>query len=272
MLHLRDTDGITEVALARTLFGRPMRIASAFLIDGLLVDCGPPAVERELMQWAARASIEQLFVTHHHEDHAGNAAALARVLGERARTTPATVPLVAAPAPIHLYRRVIWGSPTPATLMPVEGTLATAHHRFAILPTPGHSFDHACLHEPERAWVFTGDLYIHERVRYLRADEDLVALARSLRRVAALSPRLLACAHAGFVAEPVRAIERKLGFWRELAIRAQRLAKEGLSAAAVSRRVLGREGLLTYVTAGHFSKVNLARALLAIDCDELTLS
>jgi hypothetical protein len=60
------------------------------------------------------------------------------------------------------------------------------------------------------------DLFIHERVRYLRVDEDARETLASLRRMQTLQPRLLICAHAGLVEDACGAIARKINLIRAL--------------------------------------------------------
>src|SRR5690625_6674953 len=36
--------------------------------------------------------------------------------------------------------------------------LETAHHQFIPIHTPGHTNDHVVLYEPNKKWLFTGDL------------------------------------------------------------------------------------------------------------------
>lgn len=142
--------------------------------------------------------------------------------------------------------------------------VSTARHRFEVIPTPGHSDDHVCFFEPHQRWLFSGDLFIHERARYLRVDEDVHQILASLRRVLALRPSLLACSHAGFIEDGYAAIERKIAYWETLLMQARALREAGLSVPQVTERLLGPEGLATRVSRGHFSKQNLVRSLLNV--------
>ena len=138
----------------------------------------------------------------------------------------------------------------------------TAHHHFQVIPTPGHCPDHVCFYEPEQGWLFSGDLFIHERAHYLRRDEDLDELMKSLQHVLALRPKLLVCSHTGVIEDACGAIERKIAYWEQLRIQAQTLRRSGLSVHEVTDHLLGGEGWMTRVSGGHMSKINLVRALL----------
>lgn len=144
----------------------------------------------------------------------------------------------------------------------------TYHYRFQVIPTPGHCPDHVCFYEPREGWLFSGDLFIHERMRYLQAEEDAHAILESLRRVLALRPRLLFCSHAGLVKDACGAIERKIAYWEQLAERARALHSQGLSLREIRDRLLGPEGWMTRFSGGHFAKIHLIRSLLAKPCPE----
>lgn len=51
---------------------RPLWV-HAFLVDGLLIDAGPPHCVAELLNALAAERIDQMVLTHHHEDHVGAA-------------------------------------------------------------------------------------------------------------------------------------------------------------------------------------------------------
>src|SRR5207247_1893328 len=80
------------------------------------------------------------------------------------------------------------GARPPAPAAPLGEGVETPRFRFRVIHTPGHATDHVALFEPERGWLFSGDLYLAPRLRYLRADEDVYAMMNSLRRVLALEP------------------------------------------------------------------------------------
>jgi len=261
---LRSTDygPITRIHLARTFLGRPLYTVEAYLVDGLLIDTGCPATASELVAWCRGREVHRVANTHHHEDHSGGDEALQKALGLPVAAPSGARPILADFPRLELYRRIIWGQPGDVAVDPLDDVVETDHYRFEVIPTPGHCPDHVCLFEPEQGWLFSGDLFIHERVRYLRADEDAYRTLESLWQVSALRPRLLACAHAGLVEDARGAIERKLAYWERLAERAWALRHEGLSLREVTDRLLGPEDEMACFTRGHFSKINLIRSLL----------
>jgi len=253
---------ITRIHMARTFFGRSLYTVEAYLVDGLLVDSGCPATASELVAWCRGRGIGQVVNTHHHEDHSGGDGALQRRLGLSIAAPPTAVPILADFPRLECYRRVVWGQPGDVVAEPLGDVVETDRYRFEVIPTPGHCDDHVCLFEPRQGWLFSGDLFIHERLRYLRADEDAPGVLESLRRVLALRPRLLICSHAGLVEDACGAIERKIAYWDGLAEQARVLRRQGLSLREVTDRLLGPEGMMTRVSRGHFAKVHLIRSLL----------
>src|SRR5215510_14389534 len=186
--------------MTRRWLGRPLYWTGAYVVDGLLIDAGPPALARELLHVLTDFPLIGQVATHHHEDHTGGASLLAERRGLTPRVHATGVPILAEGLTAELYHRVAWGRPRPVRAEALGSQVASRSLRFEVVPTPGHSVDHVCLFEPERGWLFTGDLFLAERLRYLRNDEDLAALIDSLRRVTRLPVREVFCAHRG----PVR--------------------------------------------------------------------
>jgi len=262
MLETATYGPITRLHLARTLLGRPLYAVNAYLVDGLLIDTGCPATAPELVAWCRGQEVRRAINTHHHEDHAGGDHALDKALGLPIAAPPEALPILANYYRLQVYRRAVWGQPRDVVVEPLGELVETGRYRFEVIPTPGHCPDHVCLFEREQGWLFGGDLFIHEQVRYLRADEDVWGILSSLRRALALRPNLLICAHAGFVEDACGAIARKIAYWEGLAAQARALRAEGASLREVSDGLLGTESLMTRITREHFSKINLIRALL----------
>ncbi len=262
MLRVTTHGEITRIELARAFLGRSLYAVSAFALGDTLIDSGCPATARELLGWARGRGIRAVVNTHYHEDHSGADALLARELGVEILAPADTVPRLASFYHLPLYRRITWGQPANVAARPLGDAVAVGPYRFEVIPTPGHSPDHVCLFEPDRGWLFSGDLYISGRARYLRRGEDARGIIASLRKVRALDPRLMICSHAGFLERPATALDAKIAYWEHLAGRAGELAGEGLGAAAITTRLLGREGFLTAFSRGDFSKRNLVVSLL----------
>ncbi|RME55902.1 MAG: MBL fold metallo-hydrolase, partial [Caldilineae bacterium] len=74
MIHIQQHGPITAIRMARSLLGRPIYWTTAYLLDGLLIDSGPPCLAADLVRTLAGARVEQIVVTHCHEDHIGGLA------------------------------------------------------------------------------------------------------------------------------------------------------------------------------------------------------
>ena len=263
MLQTASRGPITRIHLARTVLGRPLRTVDAYLVDGLLIESGPPATAPEMARWCRHQDVRQIVNTHHHEDHSGGNAILHTSLGLPIAVPSEAVSLLRNSPRLQFYRRLVWGQPEGVRAEPLGSSVKTARYHFLVIPTPGHSTDHVCFFEPDEGWLFSGDLFIHEQARYLRVDEDAYQILASLRRVLALRPQLLVCSHAGFVEDGCSAIQRKIAYWEQLAEESRRLRESGWSSKEITGVLLGREGLPTRLSRGHFSKRNLVNSLLA---------
>jgi glyoxylase-like metal-dependent hydrolase (beta-lactamase superfamily II) len=250
--------------MARTLFGRPGYEVSAYAYGGLLIDSGPPTAARQLVEWCREhPEVRKVVLTHHHEDHVGGAAALQAELRLPVHAPALAVPMLAEGLRMPLYRKAIWTTPRRFRAEPLGDGIEGEACRLQVIPTPGHAMTHVCLFDEERRWLFSGDLYVHEKVRYLRRVEDAVEHIESLRRALALEPELLICDHAGILEHAPQRLARKIGFWEDLAGKARELRDQGLSTSDIARRLLGRDGFISWASLGDFSHRNLIESLLS---------
>jgi glyoxylase-like metal-dependent hydrolase (beta-lactamase superfamily II) len=257
-----DTYGeIVHFRLSRTALGRPLFWTGAYLVDGLLLDCGPPATARELLHALGGRQVDGLVLTHHHEDHVGAAPLLHAARGLVPRVHRDGLPLLEHGFVQEGYRRLVWGRAPRFRAEALGDEVEGRSVRFRVVHTPGHSLDHVCLFEAERGWLFTGDLFLAERLRYLRSDEELDRLISSLEAAARLPVREVFCAHRGPVRGGVEALRRKAEHLRALRERVLDLVGQGLPEAEVARRAIGPEGLMTWFSLGRFSVRNFVRSI-----------
>jgi len=249
--------------MARSFLGRAVYWTGVYYLDGLLVDSGPPNLAREVRQLCNELKVRQCVTTHHHEDHSGNH----RLLFEQFHITPLAharaVDRIARPEERpQLYRRVAWGVAVAAESQAVGEWIETPEFKLRVIHTPGHAEDHIALWEPNRGWLFSGDLYLAPRLKYLREDEDISAMLNSLRRMIMLEPKVLFCQHRGRVENGVVRLRSKLDFLTELGGQIHELHKRGLDEAAIASALPGSDWIWRTWTSGHFSKANFVRAFL----------
>ncbi len=234
-----------------------------YRLGSTLIDTGPPNQWPVVRRFARERHVERVLITHHHEDHGGNAARLTRELDAGVFVPERGLEPMRRGFRLRPYQRIIWGRPDrlEARVCPEE-TALEGGLRLRAIASPGHSPDMTCYLEPERGWLFTGDLYIASKPRFMRADEDVNDQIESLRRVLDLGFDTLFCAHRGVIVDGRRAIEAKLDYLRSLRDEARRLRGEGRSIREITRTLLGRETFLSLITFYHFSKTNLVRGCL----------
>jgi glyoxylase-like metal-dependent hydrolase (beta-lactamase superfamily II) len=262
VLEITEYEPITRLRMARTIMGQPLHDSSAFHVGRLLIDTGPPATSGELLSYCRGNDIEKVVITHHHEDHVGGAAALSEA-GYPVYAPLRALRMLADGLRLPFYRKFVFhGTPRRFRAEALGETVESGKYRFEVIPTPGHAFDHVCLYEENEGWMFSGDLYVHERVNVFRRIEDVWLHIESLRRILSYEPKLLICSSSGFHVDGKRVLERKLEFWYELERQARKMRAQGKSLRYITRKLLGREGPRTYVSAGEFSKLRLIRGLL----------
>jgi glyoxylase-like metal-dependent hydrolase (beta-lactamase superfamily II) len=229
---------------------------SAYVVDGVLVDTGFPAVRADVARLLDELRPRGAVVTHEHEDHAGNVELIAR-RGVPLGASAATLAAVRDVGGIGLYRHFTWGAMPP---------LRSAVERFdpaplALVPAPGHSPDHHVVWDAARETVFGGDLFLGVKVRVAHHDERPRLLARSLRAVAGLRPRRLFDAHRGLVERPAAALRAKADWLEEMIGRIEWRVAQGWGDRAIRREVLGPEEPTGYFSLGEYSRTSFVRAV-----------
>ena len=243
------------------LFTRRSRLASysvhVYVVRGALVDTGFHAVRRDVGRLVDEVAPRGAFVTHWHEDHAGNVELLAR-RGVPLALSAATEAQVRRVAPIAVYRRFTWES------MPALRAAVTpfAPEDLQLLPAPGHSPDHHVVWDPATRTLFSGDLFLGVKVRVMHPSEDPYAIMASLRAAAALEPARMFCAHRGAVATPVQALLARAE-WLATTVGEieRRIAAGTTDDAAIARAVLGREGFTGWISRGEYAHRNIVAAV-----------
>jgi glyoxylase-like metal-dependent hydrolase (beta-lactamase superfamily II) len=242
--------------------------AVCYRIGRTLIDTGPPnqwrAVRRFANEQAEAHGLDRVLLTHHHEDHAGNAARLQELLDVPVYAPEASRAPLRDGFPLETYRWVVWGRPRPVEAEPVPDTLTLADGtRLRTLPAPGHSDDMVCYLAEGHDLVFTADLFVTKRPEYLRFDEDARRLIDSIHAVLDHDFETVLCGHRGVVEDGRWALTEKAKYMEALCGVVQRRYRyDKLSVPEITDEILGREGMLYWVSGGDFSKHNLIASCL----------
>lgn len=261
---------VTQFTMGREFEGQLIYSMACYYVDGLLIDSGPFHVAGELETAFADYSVQQIVNTHHHEDHIGNNIWFQEHSGVKAALAhELAVPLIEDPVPWagHMppYRHLAWGEPLPSKATAINTYVETGNYRFNVIHTPGHSPDHICLLEPDRGWLFAGDIYLSDEVTTLRSDENVKIMLQSLKNLLQYEFDMLFCASGRVIKSGARqAVKAKVAFWEEQHEKINQLHNEGLGEDEILKRLYGRESALYELTDGDFGKINLIRSFIQV--------
>lgn len=262
MLRQEDFGPVRFYEYTRAFAGRRLMRVGAYRVGELLVDSGPARASGLVDRILGDGPVRDLVLTHHHEDHAGNAAALSRRSNCRVHVHAAGKALVEAPAAIPLYRRLFWGAAAGTSVEILGETVESDRYCFRVIHTPGHAIDHVALHEPQQEWLFVGDLYLTDRPRTAFLYDDVGTIIDSLRTLLALPDCVMFCQHSGYHAGHQHRLGRKLDALLGLQQRALVHRDEGKDLPEIVRALGLRDGLSRWVTQGELSARHLVAGLL----------
>ena len=262
MLRSEEHGLVRYFALARSIAGRYFLSSGVYFVDGLLIDTGPSNASAEFASILGSVDAYQLLLTHHHEDHTGNAAFAANHLDRPPLAHPLAVPLMRKPSLIPFYRKVVWGSAEAVEAEPLTDELRTPNHTFRVIHTPGHAPDHIALYEPDEKWLFAGDLFLAPRLKVLRSDENVTELISSLRKLLELPDCTLFCQHSGAHASHQKELAQKLDFLLGIQHEAVVMHDEGRTVDETVRALKLEKPGMKFISRGEFSARNLVSELL----------
>lgn len=258
-LSVERHGAVTALRMERTWLGNVFMPVYAWVVGDTLVDTGIDCLGAELV--AAAPGVRRALVSHHHEDHAGNAARLVAA-GVQVATSADAARIIARAPPIRFYQHVFWGAMKAARLETLGAETAIGSRTARVVAAPGHCADQVVFHVPEEGWLFSGDAFIHEHIRMFRGDEDFHATLQTLDRLIALDFDVLFCAHRPRFTGGRAALEAKRQWLHDLQGRALQLHAKGMPRRQIVDALqLRPRNPASRLTWGDASGDNLVRAI-----------
>lgn len=231
-----------------------------YRVDDVLVDTAAYSLRKAFWEYVESRLPRLVLLTHLHEDHCGNAAALA-ARGVKVLAPAASLAEAGIEPRLPLYRRLIWGRRPAFPAAPLPERVETDRHTLRVLPAEGHTADHVAFFEEREGWLFTGDFFLTQRPRVVFKDEDLSVTLKSLAALEALPFRTLFDAHEGPLPDGPSLLRSKRESLLALRERVEELRRRGLSDGAIDRRLFPKKPLITYVSQGEWSSLQMVRTL-----------
>ncbi|MGC8900876.1 MAG: MBL fold metallo-hydrolase [bacterium] len=261
LFKIENFKDIHVIKMSKTFLGNPVFMVHAFYLDGLLIDTGFVSAKIKMRRFMEEYRVNKVIITHHHEDHVG-ANAEANKLGIIPLVPEEGIELVMHPHKLQLYRRLTWGMPEPSKALALSSTVQTDNFTFQVIHAPGHSHDHKVFYLQKRGWLFTGDVFLSEHLKYMRDDEDANIMIETLRNLLKLDFDTMFDALRGPIKNGKNAMRNKLEFLEEKKYLVTSLHKKGMDLRSITKQAFGNEGLMTVISGGHYSKINFTKSIL----------
>ena len=241
--------------------GPPLMTVFMYVVDGLVIDTGQRNMQKVVVELLKQRKLTRILLTHHHEDHSGNASALATGHRIPVNAHPLAVEKMNNGFKILPYQRYVWGKADAVVVTPFAATIETDKFKLKPVHTPGHSKDHTVYLEEENGWLFSGDLYLADRIKFFRSDENLKDQISSLKKVLQLEFDVMFCAHNPCLENGKSRLKNKLQFLEEFYGQVQRLIQKGFSDREVIKKLdPKKDRLVRLITTGNISFANMVRS------------
>lgn len=233
-----------------------------FLVDGMLIDTGAEKMQKELIGFFDEHSFDQVVLTHHHEDHTGNADWLQQNREVPLYIHPLGQPIVQRDGKYPEYRKTTWGNRRAFDAMPLGECIRSRTLEWQAIHTPGHADDHVALFHRESGRLFTGDLFVSPKTRVMMDTESVPLIAASLRKLLALPFRSVFCSHAGYLEHGRALLEQKLHHLETLQQTIIQLHKEGLHPDEINHQLFQKTYPIVQFSKGEWDTIHLVTSVV----------
>jgi glyoxylase-like metal-dependent hydrolase (beta-lactamase superfamily II) len=253
---------VTGYELGFSPIGRPLMTVFFYHVDGLIIDTGQRHMRQAVFDILDRHRPDRILLTHHHEDHSGNAGAVRSRYEVDVMGHSLTAQKLAGPFKIRAYQHLVWGKSDPAPVLPAA-EIRTRSGRLIPIHTPGHSRDHTVYLNTDQGWLFSGDLYLGDRIKYFLADENIHDQIVSLKTILDHDFDALFCCHHPSVKNGKARLEKKLAFLQDFCGAVHHLRQKGMAESDIIRQLdRHQERLVKWVTLGNACFANMVRSAL----------
>ncbi len=251
---------VSSWELGVSFIGKPLMTSIFYMLDGLVIDTGIAHMRKDVLGLLEDRKPQKVLLTHCHEDHSANALAIQDRFKVDVLGHPYTVVKMARKQIILPYQRLLWGKSQRLEMVEVPAIIESNQYRLQPIPTPGHSKDHTVYLEEENGWLFSGDLYLADKIKYFRADENIYDQLCSLKNILTFEFDTLFCGHNPQTENVKQKLQTKLDYLENFVGEIQGLLDNGmLEKEIIEARDRKDDWMIKRFTMGNMSFANMVQ-------------
>lgn len=233
-----------------------------FVVDGVLIDTGSASLEKEFKPFFQQQEIDQVVITHYHEDHTGCAAFLQKDRNLPINMSERMLEYCKKKPDYLLYRKMFWGKRRPFHALAIGKTFSSHHATWDVIETPGHAIDHLAFLNCETGQLFTGDLYVQEKTKVALREENIPTIIDSLKKVLTYNFDEVFCCHAGFLEDGRAALQRKLDYLLELQGKIIKFYEDGMPPSEISKTLFPKKYPIILLSLGEWESMHIINSII----------
>lgn len=234
-----------------------------YVVDGMLIDTGAEKMQSALDEVLEDYTVDQVVLTHHHEDHTGNAAWIQQHQQIPFFIHPLGLETVQRDGDYPEYRRQTWGSRTAFKVQSLPKQIRSRNLAWQVIYTPGHADDHVALFHEATGRLFSGDLFVSPKTKVIMKGESIPLIMVSLRKLLALPIQSLFCSHAGYLENGRVLLEEKLAYLENMQRDVLQLYKEGKSVEEINRQLFPEPYPIIAISSGEWDSIHMVTSVIA---------
>lgn len=234
-------------------------------IGNTMIDTGQSHSRLEILKYFSNYKIDRIVLTHFHEDHTGNAGYLSRKWKVPVYAHPDSVKILKEGYKMSPLGKLLSGSVDKVKTIPLyeDRVLDTGVGTLQPIFTPGHSHDHYSYYVKEKGWLFSGDLYVADKIKYFADFESVKEQIKSLKRLMTYDFDALICSHNPKLSNGKKHLSVKLQDLEEFYGKVVELNSKGYDLYQILKETGRKENkVYSILTLGSFSAANMVKSVL----------
>jgi len=160
------------------------RKVNFYVIGGVVIDTGCSNAKKDVENFLRKIKVDAVFLTHWHEDHAGNADIFLEA-GIPVFGSHITAEILKNPPKIPDYRKLVWGELNSVNIKEFyfedDTSFDIGGLRVKAIHSPGHSKDHTVYLIDDL--LFVGDIIGAKKILVALKEENYSEILKSLKRI-----------------------------------------------------------------------------------------